>query len=57
MAEKAKQLKIDDIEIQKDSAKEKALQEAFKSIEKAYGKGSIMKLGDANYEKIEVIRE
>ena len=55
MAEKAKQLKIDDIEIQKDSAKEKALQEAFKSIEKAYGKGSIMKLGDANYEKIEVI--
>ena len=55
MAEKAKQLKIDDIETQKDSAKEKALQEAFKSIEKAYGKGSIMKLGDANYEKIEVI--
>ncbi len=55
MAEKAKQLKIEDIENQKDSAKEKALQEAFKTIEKAYGKGSIMKLGDANYEKIEVI--
>ncbi len=55
MAEKAKQLKIEDIEPQKDSAKEKALQEAFKSIEKAYGKGSIMKLGDANQEKIEVI--
>ena len=55
MAEKAKQLKNEDIENQKDSAKEKALQEAFKTIEKAYGKGSIMKLGDANYEKIEVI--
>ena len=55
MAEKAKQLKIEHIENQKDSAKEKALQEAFKTIEKAYGKGSIMKLGDANYEKIEVI--
>ena len=51
MAEKAKQLKIDDIETPKDSAKEKAL----KTIEKAYGKGSIMKLGDANQEKIEVI--
>lgn len=55
MAEKAKQLKIDDIEIPKDSAKEKALADALKTIEKAYGKGSIMKLGDANQEKIEVI--
>ncbi len=55
MAEKAKQLKIDDIEIPKDSAKEKALADALKTIEKAYGKGSIMKLGDTNQEKIEVI--
>ena len=55
MAEKAKQLKIDDIETPKDSAKEKALADALKAIEKAYGKGSIMKLGDANQEKIEVI--
>ena len=55
MAEKAKQLKIDDIETPKDSAKEKALADALKTIEKAYGKGSIMKLGDANQEKIEVI--
>ena len=55
MAEKAKQLKIDDIETPKDSAKEKALVDALKTIEKAYGKGSIMKLGDANQEKIEVI--
>ena len=55
MAEKAKQLKIDDIETPKDSAKEKALADALKTIEKAYGKGSFMKLGDANQEKIEVI--
>ena len=55
MAEKAKQLKIDDIETPKDSAKEKALADALKTIEKAYGKGSIMKLGDANQEKIAVI--
>lgn len=56
MAEKAKQLKIDDIENNsKDAAKEKALSDAIKTIEKAYGKGSIMKLGDASKEKIEVI--
>ena len=55
MAEKAKQLKIDDIETPKDSANETALADALKTIEKAYGKGSIMKLGDANQEKIEVI--
>ncbi len=55
MAEKSKKLKIDDIETPKDSAKEKALADALKTIEKAYGKGSIMKLGDANQEKIEVI--
>ena len=39
----------------KDSVKEKALADALKSIEKTYGKGSIMKLGDANLEKVEVI--
>ena len=56
MAEKAKQLKIEDIEQPtKDSAKQKALSDALKSIEKTYGKGSIMRLGDANQEKIEVI--
>lgn len=55
MAEKAKQLKTDENEQNKDNAKEKALQEAFKAIEKTYGKGSIMKLGDQNLEKIEVI--
>lgn len=35
--------------------KEKALQDAFKAIEKAYGKGSVMKLGDTVLEDIEVI--
>ena len=55
MADKAKQLKIEDIEPSKDSVKEKALADALKSIEKTYGKGSIMKLGDANLEKVEVI--
>ncbi len=38
-----------------DSEKEKALQDAFKSIEKTYGKGSVMRLGDTDYEKLEVI--
>ena len=32
----------------KDTAKERALQDTFKTIEKAYGKGSIMRLGDTN---------
>ena len=37
------------------SVKEKALQDAFKAIEKQYGKGAVMKLGDAALEEIEVI--
>lgn len=55
MAEKVKLMKIDDIKPEKDLAKEKALTDALKSIEKTYGKGSIMKLGDASLEKVEVI--
>ena len=57
MAEaKVKQMKIEDIENdKKNSEKEKALADAFKTIEKAYGKGSIMKLGDQALEKIDVI--
>lgn len=52
MAEsKAKQVKNDDV----DFAKEKALAEALKAIEKSYGKGSIMKLGDRANEMIEVV--
>lgn len=35
--------------------KEKALQEAFKTIEKQFGKGSVMRLGDKEYEQMEVI--
>lgn len=57
MAEsKVKQTKNEDIENdKKNSEKEKALADAFKTIEKAYGKGSIMKLGDHTLEKIDVI--
>ena len=35
--------------------KEKALAEAFKTIEKQYGKGAVMKLGERVNEKIEVV--
>ncbi len=35
--------------------KNKALEDAFKVIEKQFGKGSVMKLGDKVYEDIEVI--
>lgn len=55
MAEKVKLMKIDEVEPEKDAVKEKALSDALKSIEKTYGKGSIMRLGDACLEKIEVI--
>jgi len=37
--------------------KEKALQEAFKSIEKQYGKGSIMKLGEKVNEQISAMKK
>ena len=36
-------------------SKEKALQDALKSIEKAYGKGSVMKLGDRPAVNVDVI--
>ena len=35
--------------------KDKILQDAMKQIEKQYGKGSVMKLGDKAVEKVEVI--
>jgi len=35
--------------------KQKALMEAFKSIEKQYGKGAVMKLGEKSNESVEVI--
>ena len=58
MAERrsAKQLQIDEVEqnVKKDE-REKALAETFKTIEKTYGKGSVMRLGDVVDEKVEVI--
>jgi DNA repair exonuclease SbcCD ATPase subunit len=57
MAEKkVKQMEID-MDNQKDPVKEKALEDAFKSIEKAYGKGSVMRLGDKAQEKVDVIQK
>ena len=38
-----------------NSEKLKALQAAMDKIEKNYGKGSIMKLGDNNVEQVDVI--
>lgn len=38
-----------------DDLKIKSLEEAFKQIEKQFGKGSVMKLGDKVYDNIEVI--
>ena len=58
MAERksAKQLQIDEVEQNgKKDEREKALAETFKSIEKTYGKGSVMRLGDVvneNYYKV-----
>ena len=39
-----------------NAAKLKALQAAITKIEKDYGKGSVMKLGDEKIENVEVIR-
>lgn len=39
-----------------DKAKETALEDAIKSIEKAYGKGSVMRLGDQPHVDVDVIR-
>ena len=58
MAERrsAKQLQIDEVEQNgKKDEREKALAETFKTIEKTYGKGSVMRLGDVVEEKVEVI--
>ncbi|MED1402531.1 recombinase RecA [Bacillus mycoides] len=40
---------------EKDSGKEKALEEALKKIEKVFGKGAIMKLGERPEQKISVV--
>lgn len=60
---KEKEEKDTQIEFEKDAAakpaassdKLKALRAAMDKIEKSYGKGSIMKLGDENIENVEVI--
>ena len=44
-----------DIEAGSSNEKLKALQTAMDKIEKTYGKGSIMKLGDDNIQEVEVI--
>ena len=44
-----------DIEAQK-LEKLKILQSTLDKIEKNYGKGSVMKLGDRNIEKVEVVK-
>ena len=52
----AKQLQMDEVEQNgKKDEREKALAETFKTIEKTYGKGSVMRLGDVIDEKMEVI--
>ncbi len=38
-----------------NDVKDKALQEAFKQIEKQYGKGSIMKMGEKIYDQMDVV--
>lgn len=55
MAEKKNIQSNIDVENNQDSFKEKALQEALKLIEKNYGKGAVMKLGDRPLEKFDVI--
>ena len=58
MAERksVKQLQIDEVEQNgKKDEREKAWAETFKTIEKTYGKGSVMRLGDVVDEKVEVI--
>ena len=56
MAKKEEELNFEDGEKKTvDSNKLKALQAAMDKIEKSFGKGSIMKMGDEVVENIEVI--
>lgn len=47
---------LDSIDSKERAEKEKVLSDTFKQIEKQFGKGSIMKLGDKVYEKMDVIK-
>ena len=52
----SKEVQVDEVELNERKAeKEKALTETFKYIEKTYGKGSVMRLGDVIEDKIDVI--
>ena len=42
-------------DLKKKAEKDKALQEVFKVIEKTYGKGSVMRLGDTTFQNIETV--
>jgi len=50
-----KQKKLDDISKKFGDEREKALNDALKLIEKDFGKGSIMRMGDEQIEQVEVI--
>ena len=50
-----KSKKKDEKEVDPKSVKLEALAQALKKIEKSFGKGSIMKLGEENIEKVDVI--
>ena len=43
-------------EKEKKDPREEALEQALLKIEKDFGKGAIMKLGDRPYQKVEVIQ-
>ena len=41
--------------VSKDTSKDKALEQVLNDIEKQFGKGSIMKLGDSKHMKVDVV--
>jgi recombination protein RecA len=47
--------KVNVKDVAKDSGKEKALEETLKKLEKQFGKGSIMKLGERPEQKVSVV--
>ena len=50
-----KQKKLDDISKKFGDEREKALNDALKLIEKDFGKGSIMRLGERAEQKVQVL--
>jgi recombination protein RecA len=47
--------KVDEKETKEEQAKDAALEDAIKSIEKAYGKGAVMRLGEQPHVDVDVI--